>query len=70
VASSVITVASARLLPAFDPTDVGFVGFDNAATAAHRLQTDYAHGFAETMRHKPRGLEGDAQGPVELMGSL
>lgn len=43
------------------------VDFDNTAVAAHRSQIARPHGFADTMAHKPRGLEGNAQGPVQLV---
>ena len=48
--------------------DVGFVHFDDLAAAAHRAQAANAHRFTDTVRHEPRRLVGDLQGPVELMG--
>src|SRR6187455_3377845 len=42
--------------------DESFIDFDDAASAAERDHAGGAHGLADTMRHEPSGLEGDAQG--------
>jgi hypothetical protein len=46
---------------------MGFVGFDDITIAAHGLLADNAHRFADTVRHEPSGLEGDAQTAVKLV---
>jgi hypothetical protein len=44
--------------------DIGFIAFDNPAEWAIRL---LIHSKAETVRHKPSGLESDTQGPMKLI---
>jgi hypothetical protein len=65
---------AARALPAcllaafaIDRAEMGFVGFDDITIAAHGLLADNAHRFADTVRHEPSGLEGDAQTAVKLV---
>ena len=48
-------------------TDESLIDLDNAAVAAHKRQVVRPHGFAYTMAHEPSGLEGNAQGPVQLV---
>ena len=55
------------LLLAFDAADIGFVRFYNLASTAHRGHANDAHGLADTMRHEPRGFEGDTQGAGKLI---
>ena len=43
------------------------VDLHGAASAAHRRQSALAHRFADTVRHEPSGLEGDAENAVELV---
>ena len=45
----------------------GFVGLDYLAGPAHGVHTDNPHRLTDTVRHEPRGFEGDAQGPVKLV---
>ena len=52
---------------AFQPTDVGFVGFHDLARAAQRADAGHPHGLTDTVRHEPCGLEGYAQGPGKLV---
>src|SRR6266446_2676465 len=44
-----------------------FIALDELAFAAKRLWIDLPHCLANAMRHKPRGLVGDAKGPMQLM---
>src|ERR1700716_3916258 len=51
-------------------TEIGFVGFNNAAVAAHRRhETASAHCFANAMGQEPRRFVSDTQGTVKLMGA-
>jgi len=63
--------AARRLLAAFavNGADESFVGFNDATIPSHRGHADDAHGFADAMRHEPRGFEGDAQGPGKLVAA-
>lgn len=49
--------------------DEGLVGFDGLALSTKRTKATFLHGFADAMRHEPSGLEGNAQGPVKLVGA-
>ena len=65
---AVLRTASAEFLGrALDLAHQGFIDLDNFASAAHRLYADNPHSLADAMRHEPRGLEGDAQGPGKLV---
>src|SRR5437667_68124 len=48
-------------------TRKGLVALDELAFATKRLWIDLAHCLADTMRHKPRGLVGNAEGAMQLM---
>src|SRR5262245_48639739 len=59
---------AALLLAASLGADERFVGFNRLASAAQRARERLLlHGFAETVRHKPGGLVGDAEHAVELV---
>ena len=61
--------ASARLLRAGRVfANKGFVGFNDAAIAAHRGHDALAHRFADAVPHEPSGFVGDTDGAVQLMG--
>ena len=62
-----VTVAGLGFASAFLSADEGFVGLDDPTSAAHRLNADNAHGFADSVSHEPSGFESDAQGPVKLV---
>jgi len=48
--------------------DIGFVALDNlAGTADRAVIVVWPHGLADTVRHEPGGLVGDAQHAVKLM---
>lgn len=49
--------------------EIGFIGFDNAASAfaAEFLALIFSHGKANAMAHKPCSFESDAKNPVELV---
>ena len=50
--------------------DIGFVGFDDLALAAERRWgSSDRHGFADAVRHEPRGFVGDAKGALQLLGA-
>ena len=49
--------------------DESLIDLDNATVAAHGFGIGVFHGFADAMAHEPRGFEGDAQGPVKLIGA-
>src|SRR3982750_4149361 len=59
--------AISRLALPFKLTKVGLVNFHNAAVAAHRRKRARAQRLADAVRHKPRRLQGDAQGAVKLV---
>jgi hypothetical protein len=50
-------------------TEVGFIALDDLPDATKRVQASRAHRLADAMAHEPRGLERDAQGPVQLVGA-
>ena len=57
-----------RVLVAFFlAADIGLVGLDDLAFAAHRAQVAFAHGFADTVGHEPSRLVGDAEHAVQLV---
>ena len=45
----------------------GFVNLYDLAATTHRGKAAIAHGFADTVREKPRRLVLDLQNPVELV---
>jgi hypothetical protein len=45
--------------------DEGFIRFDDAANAAHGLDTNNTHYLADTVRHEPRSLESDGSWKVD-----
>lgn len=47
--------------------DDGLVDFDHGAVTAHRRQSNGLHRQPDTVRHKPSGLEGHAEGARELV---
>lgn len=70
----VLVCVAATLLDAFGldgavVADERLVHFDRAAVAAHGRQIAGTHGFADAMSQEPRGLVGDAQHAVQLMGA-
>ena len=64
------TLALLGLARGFQLAEIGFIGFDDLALAAHWLRVHIFHGFADTVRQKPSRLVGDAQGAVQLMGRI
>jgi hypothetical protein len=54
---------------AFKAADESFVSLNGFASAAQWLHADNAHRLANTMRHEPSGLQGNAQGPVKLVAA-
>lgn len=47
--------------------DESLIDFDNATVATHESQVARPHGLANAVGHEPSGLEGNAQGPVQLV---
>src|SRR5208283_6028071 len=50
-------------------TKYGFVDFHDAACAAHWRKAALPHNFTNAMTHEPRGLKGNAQSAMELVGA-
>src|SRR5262249_41095912 len=47
----------------------GFIDFDDTAARAKRRESAFLHRLADTVRHEPCALEGNAQGAVQLIGA-
>lgn len=59
------------ILPSALVAPIGFVGFNDSTGAAHLLHKDrIAHGFADAVSHKPRGLVSHVQHPVHLVAGM
>ena len=54
---------------AFDLALIGFIGFHDLPASAHGFRLAGFHGFADTVRHKPRGLIRHAKGAVQLVAT-
>jgi hypothetical protein len=49
--------------------DEGFIDLDHAAVRTERGKVARPHGLADAVRHEPRGFQGNAKGPVELVAA-
>jgi hypothetical protein len=65
--SVLMSPTAAALFLAFDVANKGFVCFYGLANAAHRSHADNAHGFADAMRHEPRGFKSNTQHARKLI---
>jgi len=54
-------------LRALAGADESLIDLDHATVAAHRRKVARAHCFANTVRQKPRGFDGQAKGAGELV---
>ena len=66
-----VSIATALLLAlGFHRTviaDEGFINLDNTAASSEHQPVAVLQGFADPVPHEPSGLEGDAQGSVQLV---
>ena len=55
------------VLIAFLAADECFVRLNSFAFAAHRSRLNFAHGFANAVRHEPCGFVSDAETAMQLV---
>src|SRR5665811_2588991 len=66
-AADVARLALANVLVLFSTANVGGVGFDDLACAAHRRGVLIGHRFTDTVRKEPCRLVGNAQLAMQLV---
>src|SRR4051812_7161816 len=63
-------LALAGVLVLLQATDIGFISLYGLTLTAHRREiAARCHCLADSVSHKPRGLIGDAQHAVQLVGA-